>query len=506
MKPRYAPCRAIALFACAGLASADGPGEPDPAVPGQIIVRLAATADIDAFVAQCQADHPALNLGLTVVNAIGSESTYLLEFDPSGLSEAQLTQLEYDLQDGYLGTYLTWGGFAYVAQGPEGGTGNIWFFVPTNGPDLFPAQFAAATLGLNDAHLTSTGQGTVVAVLDTGIDATHPQLQGRVLAGGYNFIDNNGNTADVGNGVDDDGDGLVDELVGHGTFVASLVTLVAPDARILPVRVLDDDGVGSDWSVALGIQYAIDHGVEVINLSLSSTHESDIIKEAIERAADLGIVTVSAAGNFETTGTDVPQFPAVESPVLGVAAVDEQDVKASFSNYHKELTIAAPGANTYLAPDQPDPLHSIIGALPGGNFAMSEGTSFATALVSGGAALIRAQHPEWPNNQVPASEIAETIEEILEDTSFDLYEDELNPDFEHHEQLGEGRMDLARAVAEGPTAPTLGDLDNDGSVGILDFIALLADWSATHSSADLDGDGTVGMPDLLILLGNWSSI
>ena len=495
MKPRYAPCRAIALFACAGLASADGPGEPDPAVPGQIIVRLAATADIDAFVAQCQADHPALNLGLTVVNAIGSESTYLLEFDPSGLSEAQLTQLEYDLQDGYLGTYLTWGGFAYVAQGPEGGTGNIWFFVPTNGPDLFPAQFAAATLGLNDAHLTSTGQGTVVAVLDTGIDATHPQLQGRVLAGGYNFIDNNGNTADVGNGVDDDGDGLVDELVGHGTFVASLVTLVAPDARILPVRVLNGDGVGSDWSVALGIQYAIDHGVEVINLSLSSTHESEIIEEAVERAADLGIVTVSAAGNF---GTDIPQFPAVESPVLGVAAVDEQDVKASFSNYNEDLTIAAPGANAN--PGQPDPLHSIIGALPGGMYGMWEGTSFATALVSGGAALLRAQHPEWPNDAVSVSEIADTIEEILRETSVNI--DGLNTIFA--DQLGEGRMDLAEAVTAGPSAPTPGDLDNDGSIGILDFLAMLADWNLTHSSADLDGDGTVGILDVLILLGNWA--
>ena len=67
-------------------------------------------------------------------------------------------------------------------------------------------------------------------------------------------------------------------------------------------------------------------------------------------------------------------------------------------------------------------------------------------------------------------------------------------------------MNLAEAVAAGQMAPTLGDLDNDGSVGILDFLALLADWSATHSSADLDGDGTVGILDFLILLGNWSSV
>jgi len=500
MTTRDAPHWAIVLLASAGSALTYGQGVQDPPVPGQIIVRLAATADIDAFVTQCQADHPALNLDLSVADAIDSASTYLLQFDPSGLSDGQLDQLEDYLQDCYQGTYLSWGGFAYVAQAPEGDTGSIWFYVDTNGPDLFPAQFAASTLGLGEAHLASTGQGTVVAVLDTGIDATHPQLQGRVLAGGYNFVDGNFNTADVGNGADDDGDGLVDELVGHGTFVASLVVLVAPDARILPVRVLNSDGVGSDWSVARGIHYAIDHGVEVINLSLSSTHESEVIEDAIERAAALGIVTVSAAGNF---GTETPQFPATDSSVLGVAAVDEQDKKASFSSYNHHLTIAAPGAN--LNPSNPDPGHSIIGALPGGSFAMAEGTSFATALVSGGAALIRAQHPEWPTDAVPASEITDEIEDTLEDTSFDLYQDDLNPGFDHDE-LGEGRMDLASAVAAGPSAPSLGDLDNDGSVDIADFLALLADWNLTHSSADLDGDGTVGILDFLILLGNWSSI
>ena len=181
-------------------------------------------------------------------------------------------------------------------------------------------------------------------------------------------------------------------------------------------------------------------------------------------------------------------------------AVDEQDVKASFSSYNHDLTIAAPGANAN--PAQPDPLHSIIGALPGGIFAMSEGTSFATALVSGGATLIRAQHPEWPDDLVPASEITDTIEDILEEASVDI--DGLNTGFA--DQLGEGRMDLAAAVAAGPIAPSPGDLDNDGSVGINDLLAMLAAWNLTHSSADLDGDGTVGILDFLILLGNWSSL
>jgi len=488
MNARYVLCCAVLVVGRA--VPVFGDGQPDPPVAGQAIVRLGTNGDIDAFIVQCEAAHAAMNLQMAVADTIEGESTYLIEFDPS---EADLTELESYLNN-YGSDQVTWGGFAYVAQAPEGGTGSIWFLGP-DGPDFFGEQFASGTLGLPAAHLSSTGQGTVVAVLDTGVDEFHPQLQGRVLAGGFNFVDNDGITADAANGVDDDGDGVVDELVGHGTFVASLVTLAAPDALILPIKVLNSDGVGSDWTVASGIQYAIDHGVDVINLSLSSTNPSDAIKEAIERAANLGIVTVSAAGNF---GTDDRQYPAVESPVIGVAATDEQDVKASFSSYNEDIAISAPGGNIYLPQGQPDPDYSIIGAMAGGDYVMWEGTSFATALVSGGAALVRAQHPEWPDADVPVDEITDRIEQVLTSTAVDIYSDELNPGFEH-EELGEGRMNLAAALAP------LGDLDYDGAVGILDYLLLLADWGLTDDSpADLDDNEVVGITDLLILLENWS--
>ncbi len=487
------------LWIIAGCAAAAGAPvvaddhEPDPPIPGQAVVCVVEGVDVDTFIAECEADHAAIGLELTVLDVIEPCGTYLLGFDPSGLSQLDLDELELDLGGGYLES-LQWGGFAYEASAPEGSTGSLWFYVPS-GELFFETQFAAGLFDLGVTHQASTGRGTVVAVLDTGIDAAHPALAGKVLAGGFNFVDDNPDTSDVGDGLDTDGDGATDELVGHGTYVASLITLIAPDAKILPVRVLNGDGVGSTWMIAEGIYHAIEHGAEVINLSLGSTSDSGVVSEAIDAAAALGIVTVSAAGN--SNRSDPEEFPAMDTAALGVAATDDLDVKAGFSNYNENLAITAPGASARVDgnPEQYDLARSIIGALPGGDYAAWEGTSFATAFASGAAALIRAQHPEWTYEQ-------ETTDEVLSaltDSAVNI--DATNPTFIG--ELGEGRLDLAAAVALGPVMPALGDLDNDGQVGIADFLILIGYWGATHTSADLDGDGTVGIGDFLILLGNW---
>ena len=113
-------------------------------------------------------------------------------------------------------------------------------------------QYALRLLGVSAAHDVSTGSGVIVAVLDTGIDPHHEVLAGMILPDGYNFVDDNYDVSDVANGLDDDNDGDIDEMVGHGTVVAGVVAAVAPDAALLPVKVLDSDGSGTTFQAAQG--------------------------------------------------------------------------------------------------------------------------------------------------------------------------------------------------------------------------------------------------------------
>ncbi len=494
-----------ALSARSGFA---GPACDDGRIPERIIVHIAEGADVNEFIAAFEADHP--TVGVTALDQVPGRRMHLLGLDlPDGYTEAFIDQLENDLHANYLDFLVHTGSnvagdFLYVNEGPEGKTGSVW--VSGLGHNDIENQYSIPLLGVPVAQGVTTGGGVVVAVLDTGVDDTHPALAGRIVGGGFNFIDGTDDTADVGDGMDTDGDGDVDELTGHGTFVAGLVTLVAPDARILPVRVLDGDGNGDEWILTRGIYHAIDRGVEVINLSLGSTYDTVSVKQAISDAALKGIVIVSSAGNCSRS--EPREFPAMDDiepgdavipPVniigaIGVAATDPDDVKADFSNYSRRLFLSAPGDTV----DGPlDPENAIVGILPQSEYGAWEGTSFSTAFVTGAAALVRAQHPEWPADLTTY----ENVLGVLAVSAADIYA--MNPQYAGDEELGVGRLDIAAATALGPVAPPLGDLDGNGAVQFADILILLGDWGLVHSSADLDGDGVVAFADLLVLLGNW---
>jgi subtilisin family serine protease len=246
-------------------------------------------------------------------------------------------------------------------------------------PQSFSEQPAVAAIHLQAAHRVSRGDGVKVAILDTGAELQHPALAGRI-AYGWDYVDGDADASESGNGVDDDGDGRVDEALGHGTHVAGIVALTAPRARLLIVRVLDGDGRGDMMAVASGIWYAAARGARVINLSLGSLRESRAVAYALAYARQEGAVCVASAGNW---GTASPvEFPASSEDVLAVAAVDASDLAAPFTSYGSHVDLSAPGVG-------------VRSAYVGGRYALWSGTSMSAPFVSGTAALLLAIHGEW---------------------------------------------------------------------------------------------------------------
>jgi subtilisin family serine protease len=162
---------------------------------------------------------------------------------------------------------------------------------------------------------------------------------------------------------------------GHGTMVAGLIHLVAPTAKLMPVKVFSGNGESTLSNVVNGIYWAVDHGADVISMSFSSTQSSPELKKAIDYANSRGVICVASAGNDGKPNP--PIFPAgYLSQVIGVASTNNQDIRSAFSNYGNTLVdVAAPG-------------EGVVTLYPGNNYAEGWGTSFSAPLVAGGAALL----------------------------------------------------------------------------------------------------------------------
>ncbi|MCA1031228.1 S8 family peptidase [Bacillus timonensis] len=226
----------------------------------------------------------------------------------------------------------------------------------------------------------TTGTGVKVAILDTGIDASHEDLN---VVGGASFVAAEPNA-------------LVDGH-SHGTHVAGTVAAVnnslgvvgvAPNVDLYAVKVLDSNGSGSLSDIAKGIEWSIDNNMDVINMSLGGSSGSTTLKQACDNAYNSGIVVIAAAGNsgsffwLNTIG-----YPAKYSSVIAVGAVDSTNKRASFSSVGNELEVMAPGV-------------SILSTVPGNRYDTFNGTSMASPHVAGAAALILAKHPTLTNVQV----------------------------------------------------------------------------------------------------------
>jgi len=237
-------------------------------------------------------------------------------------------------------------------------------------------QWAFQKINLASAQQLSQGANIKIALLDTGVSSIHPDLNSRLLPG-YNTITKTSN-------VNDDS--------GHGTFVAGLLAQVAPAAKILPIKVLDSTGRGTVADAAEGLTYAADQGVKVANVSLGVYVDSKTLSDAVKYAQKKGVLVVASAGNDNLSQV---RYPAAYSEVLGIAATDQQNQKASFSNYGKEVDLSAPGILLYSTYWQ-------------GGYAYGSGTSFAVPQVVGDAALVWALHPDWK-----AKDVSEQIDKTV---------------------------------------------------------------------------------------------
>jgi membrane-anchored mycosin MYCP len=267
-------------------------------------------------------------------------------------------------------------------------------------------------------HLTR-GAGVVVAVIDSGVSAEHPTLAGKVLPGqDFDLPHHSGQCDEVGHGT------LVAALIAGRDGTGAPFSGIAPDASVLPARVLQDDGHSTDpelpGRVARAIRWAADSGADVINLSLE-TVRTDELAEAVRYAVDRDVVLVAAAGNVADGQHRGPAYPAAFDEVIAVAGIDEEGGHVDSSVRGNYLALAAPG--TFI--EGPAPRGDGYRLVPEG------GTSYATAYVSGVVALVRAHHPD-----LPAPEVARRITLTAD-----------RPPDGHNDQVGHGVVNPYRAVA-----------------------------------------------------------
>lgn len=242
------------------------------------------------------------------------------------------------------------------------------------------------------------GNGVTVAVIDSGVDITHPQLRNRLAV----------NTGEIpGNGIDDDGNGYIDDVhgwdfdedqplvsdsAGHGTHVAGIILAehgpsavqgIAPGAKLLPLDFMNADGQGNIGDAILAIQYAADQGARVINASWGGAPCSQTLSRTIADLEARGILFVAAAGNSGVDLEQLPEYPAafIIPNQITVGASTARDYTAGFSNFSYRLVhLFAPGA-------------SILSTYPGNRVASLSGTSMAAPFVAGAAALLMSAHP-----------------------------------------------------------------------------------------------------------------
>ena len=374
-------------------------GNPGDYVPGRLIVKFRSHKEmLTAVQTWMEAD-------AAVVGEIPQLATVVVRTDEANFERAlrrfqARADVEY-VEPDYIG-YPTW--------------------TPNDPSYTGGQQWALGKIQMPLAWDLARGQGAVIAVLDTGVDVNHPELQGRLLPG-FSFTDDTTNVADN---------------CGHGTHVTGIIAAntdngvgiagVAPEAQILPVKVMERYQVGvscygSYSDFAAGLVYAADHGARVVNMSFGGTTNSTTLANAIAYAANRGVLLVGAAGN---NNSSTLFYPAAYTQVIAVAGTDGADARYASSNYGDWVDIAAPAVGVYS-------LYS------NSSYTYMSGTSMAAPHVAAVAGLLLSQNPAYTDADLRA---------LLQNNADDLGAPGFDPYF------GWGRLNAYRALTNSSAAPT----------------------------------------------------
>src|ERR1035437_65645 len=358
---------------------------PPAHVPGRVIVQERTGADPDrvlrAFLMQ----------GTMAMRRIPQLGHHVLQ-----IPEERVDRAIQNLLDTGLFSFVERDGVATVAGVPNDA--------------YFASQWHLATIQAPSAWNSSVGSAAQpIAIIDSGVDATHPDLSPRIMAG-WNFLSGNTDTHDQ---------------MGHGSAVAGTlgaatnnligvagVTWANP---IMPLVVVDSTGYASYSNIASAITYAADHGARIVNISISGTSPSSALQSAVNYAWNKGTVVFAAAGNSSNSTLN---YPAACDNVVAVSATDMNDTLASFSNYGSWIDLSAPGNN-------------ILTTVSGGGYGTWWGTSFASPIAAGVSALALAVRPSLS---------ASALVSLLETNSDDLGVPGFDPSF------GWGRVNAYKAV------------------------------------------------------------
>lgn len=380
----------IAVAGAKGKLRGVGTANASTAVSGEILIKLRSADAITGLLTK---------YGLTLKSRFGARPIFRLGVGPLVDVHTMIEALGLEPE-----VLIAEGNAIHAA--PEARKNRV--FAIGSRQDYVSDQWALGALRLTAAHAVSTGQGIRVAVLDTGVELRHPDLQGRLLPG-FDFVDADLDVSELGT--------RKDAGFGHGTHVAGIIARAAPGAKIMPLRVLDAQGQGSAWVLADAILFAVDpdanpatdDGAQVINLSLGTSDRTRIldtiarlascnipaVPDPLEPADDLsdsgyngdkqrclnfrGAALLAAAGNDAST---IKEYPAAEG-AYGLAAIGASNAAgrlASFSNFGSWVHFVAPG-------------DGITSSVPGAAYGTWSGTSMAAPWAAATAALLMAAEP-----------------------------------------------------------------------------------------------------------------